>query len=216
MAGIYPRPLEFGNFVVFFCALILVVVWSSCAGLMFGIIVPDAASAGAISMPFILIQILFSGFYLTKNSIPPWFIWAYHISFFRYSLAILVKNLFHTLRFTPCHGFCPFGTDGNGRDVEKQYGVQGNPMVMLFGVCIGYTAIILLVGYVALVMQLRAHVQRKASRPAGEAVALGLPPHALAFSAPAQSADGDAAAAQQQRKSAGSLLRRREDTRAQA
>jgi hypothetical protein len=178
---------------------------------MFGIIVPDAASAGAISMPFILIQILFSGFYLTKGSIPPWFIWAYHISFFRYSLAILVKNLFHTLRFKPCHGFCPFGTDGSGRDVEKQYGVQGNPMVMLFGVCIGYTAIILLVGYVALVMQLRAHVQRKASHPAGEAVALGLPPHALAFSAP--SADGNAPATEQ-RKSVGSLLRRRKDTRA--
>ena len=213
MAGIYPRPLEFGNFIVFFCALVLVVVWSSCAGLMFGIIVPDAASAGAISMPFILIQILFSGFYLTKGSIPPWFIWAYHISFFRYSLAILVKNLFHTLRFKPCHGFCPFGTDGSGRDVEKQYGVQGNPMVMLFGVCIGYTAIILLVGYVALVMQLRAHVQRKASHPAGEAVALGLPPHALAFSAP--SADGNAPAAEP-RKSVGSLLRRRKDTRAQA
>ena len=213
MAGIYPRPLEFSNFVIFFCALVLVVVWSSCAGLMFGIIVPDAASAGAISMPFILIQILFSGFYLTKNSIPPWFIWAYHISFFRYSLAILVKNLFHSLRFKPCHGFCPFGTDGSGRDVEKQYGVQGNPMVMLFGVCIGYTAIILLVGYGALVMQLRAHVQRKPSHAAGKAVTLGLPSHALAFSARARSADGDAAAAAPS-KSAGSLLRRRKDTHA--
>ena len=211
MSGIYPRPLEFGNFIIFFCALVLVVVWSSCAGLMFGIIVPDAASAGAISMPFILIQILFSGFYLTKSSIPPWFIWAYHISFFRYSLAILVKNLFHELRFKPCHGFCFFGSDGSGRDVERQYGVKGNPMAMLFGVCIGYTALILLVGYIALVMQLRAHVQRKPSHPAGEAVALGLPPHALTFAAPARSAQSDAAAAPP-RKAAGPLLRRRKDT----
>lgn len=72
MAGIYPRPLEFGNVVVFFFALVIVVIWSSCAGLMFGIIVPDASSAAAISMPFLLIQILFSGFYLTRSGIPPW------------------------------------------------------------------------------------------------------------------------------------------------
>jgi hypothetical protein len=36
MAGIYPTPLTFGNVVVFFFALVIVVIWSSCAGLMFG------------------------------------------------------------------------------------------------------------------------------------------------------------------------------------
>ena len=36
MAGIYPRPFEFGNLVIYFCALCVVVVWSSCAGLLVG------------------------------------------------------------------------------------------------------------------------------------------------------------------------------------
>jgi hypothetical protein len=50
---------------------------------------------------------------------------AYYISFFRYALAIVVKNLFHDLQFRPCNSFfCPFGADGTGRDVERQYGVQ--------------------------------------------------------------------------------------------
>ncbi len=53
MAGIYPRPLEFANVVVFFITLVIIVVWSSTAGLAFGLIVPDAASAAAVSMPFV-------------------------------------------------------------------------------------------------------------------------------------------------------------------
>jgi hypothetical protein len=46
-----------------------------------GIVVPDAASAAAVSMPFVLVQILFSGFYLTKAAIPAWFIWYASITF---------------------------------------------------------------------------------------------------------------------------------------
>ena len=40
---------------------------------------PNAQSASGLAMPVMLIQIFFSGFYLTKDKIPPWFIWAYWI-----------------------------------------------------------------------------------------------------------------------------------------
>jgi hypothetical protein len=168
-----------------------------------GIVVPDATSAAAVSMPFVLVQILFSGFYLTRASIPPWFIWAYYISFFRYALAIVVKNLFHTLRFCPCAAlFCPFGPDGSGADVERQYGVGGDSMVMLFGVCIGYAVLIIAIGYLALVLQLRVKLQRKAPRGnanghGGAGIAarvLDLPPYALAFATRAAGQQGGGAA----------------------
>ena len=120
-----------------------------------------------------------------------------------YSLAILVKNLFNKLHFKPCHGFCPFGPDGSGKDVEKQFGVQGNSLVMLFGVCIGYTALIIMVGYIALVMQLAARVKRKPPHSTSEAVVLGLPPYALAFALRTPSE----AAAPPQRKRGGFLRR---------
>lgn len=112
-------------------------------------------------------------------------IWAYYISFFRYSLAILVRNLFHDLRFEPCEGtsFCFFGAEGSGRDVERQYSVNNDSMAMLFGVCLGYTAIIISVGYLALVLQLRSKLVRKAPhQQTGGRLAervLDLPPYAL-------------------------------------
>jgi hypothetical protein len=106
----------------------------------------------------------------------------------------VVKNLFHTLRFRPCTAiFCPFGANGSGEDVERQYGVAGDSMVMLFGVCIGYAALIIVIGYLALVLQLRVQLQRKApARRRGDANGhhndgsiaarvLDLPPYALAF-----------------------------------
>lgn len=41
-----------------------------------GIMLPNIEAAGALALPFLLVQILFSGFYLSKGAIPPWFIWA--------------------------------------------------------------------------------------------------------------------------------------------
>jgi hypothetical protein len=57
---------------------------------------------------------------------------------------------------------------------------------MLFGVCIGYTVLILIIGYTALVLQLRSKLRRKgpAAREPGGSIAarvLQLPPYALAF-----------------------------------
>ncbi len=150
-----------------------------------------------------MVQILFSGFYVTRAAIPMPLIWAYYISFFRYSLAILVRNLFHDLHFEPCDGtsFCFFGADGTGRDVERQYGVNNDSMAMLFGVCIGYTAIIVCIGYLALVLQLRSQLVRKTPHDhAGGSLAervLDLPPYALesllSARVPAASAEAPAA-----------------------
>lgn len=84
--------------------------------------------------------------------------------------------------------FCPFGPEGTGRSVEKQYGVENNSMAMLFGVCIGYTALMIAIGYVALVLQLRVRLRRKAATPTAAqrslaAQVLDLPPYALEFTA---------------------------------
>jgi hypothetical protein len=139
---------------------------------------------------------------------------AYYISFFRYALAILVKNLFHELRFLPCSGFfCPFGAEGSGRDVERQYGVQHDSYGMLFGVILGYTALILLLGYVALVLQLRSQLRRKPAVPpappaSAAARVLGLPAHALAFAEPAAEA-GSAGSAPERKGGVAGQLRRR-------
>lgn len=55
---------------------------------------------------------------------------------------------------------------------------------MLFGVCVGYAALIIAIGYVALVLQLRTQLKRKppaAQRAAGSLAerVLDLPPYAL-------------------------------------
>ena len=167
MSGIYPRPLTAGNVLLFMCTVAIVVLWSSTSGLMFGILVPDAAAAATVSMPFLLIQILFSGFYLTKDAIPPWFIWAYYISFFRYSLAVLVRNLFHSLRFEPCKlgAFCPFGPQGSGRDVERQYGVDGISTIGYIAVCVSYAVLMAAIGYAALLFRFSVQMRRRPSHP---------------------------------------------------
>ncbi len=75
--------------------------------------------------------------------------------------------MFHDLRFKPCRDgeFCFFGLNGSGRDVERQYGVEHISMIGFFGVCIGYAALMGIIGFVALVKQFRVQLRRKASHP---------------------------------------------------
>ena len=166
MAGIYPRPATAGNFLLFAATILCVVTWSTVSGFAFGIVIPQAEAAAAISLPFLLVNILFSGFYLTRSAIPPWFIWAYYISFFKYSLAILVHNLFNTLRFTGCGKGCFFGPDGDGRSVERQYGVEDINTGAYFGICVAWIAAMGCVGYCALLKQFTVRLRRKPKKAA--------------------------------------------------
>jgi hypothetical protein len=166
MAGIYPRPATAGNFLAFAATILCVVTWSTVSGFAFGIVIPQAEAAAAISLPFLLVNILFSGFYLTKSAIPVWFVWAYYLSFFRYSLAILVHNLFNTLRFNGCGKVCFFGPDGDGRSVERQYGVEGINTGAYFGICVAWIAAMGCVGYCALLKQFTVRLRRKPKKAA--------------------------------------------------
>lgn len=188
MAGIHPRPLTAGNYLVFAAAVFVLTVWATFVGLSIGarsglpcseraphdercaapgppppttrsrprcagILLPNIEAAGAIAMPFLLIQILFSGFYLSQSAIPDWFIWAYWLSYFHYSLSILIKNLFDGFAFDECvptwTRFCPFGPGraGAGR-LLAQYGAgPGTPSVgALFAITCGYAAAFALIG----------------------------------------------------------------------
>ena len=61
-------------------------------------------------------------------------------------------------------------------------------MAMLFSVCVGYTVLIIIIGYCALGLQLRSQLRRKAPshhapQQSAAARVLGLPEYALAFAA---------------------------------
>lgn len=118
-----------------------------------GIMIPNIEAAGALAMPFLLIQILFSGFYLSKGAIPVWFIWAYYLSFFHYSLLVLIKNLFEGFYFAECTPswtrFCPFGPGRASADrLLLQYGAGPGTMTKgeLFAVTLGYAAAFAFIG----------------------------------------------------------------------
>ena len=165
MADLSPSPATAGNFLLFAATILCVVTWSTVSGFAFGIVIPNAEAAAAISLPFLLVNILFSGFYETRSAIPPWFIWAYYLSFFRYALAILVHNLFNTLRFTGCGKACFFGPDGTGRAVERQYGVEDINVGAYFGICITWIVVMGCVGYGALLKQFTVRLRRKPKKP---------------------------------------------------
>ncbi|KAK3237962.1 hypothetical protein CYMTET_51995 [Cymbomonas tetramitiformis] len=118
--GLHPLDAGFENFLDFMGIIVIIACWGNVLGLTLGIIVDSADSASSVSMPVLLINVLFSGFVITSGAIPVYFIWCYYLSFFHYCLSGMLVTIFKDMEFSGCDSDrdesenCPFGTDGDG------------------------------------------------------------------------------------------------------
>jgi ATP-binding cassette subfamily G (WHITE) protein 2 len=83
------------NFFIFMTALCVHAFTSSSLMTALGSVAPTP-DVGLILAPVVnLIFLVFSGFLINLNNIPVWYSWLQYVSYFRYSLEILLYNEFH-------------------------------------------------------------------------------------------------------------------------
>mmetsp|Transcript_32796 Transcript_32796/g.81228 ORF Transcript_32796/g.81228 Transcript_32796/m.81228 type:complete len:677 (+) Transcript_32796:126-2156(+) len=99
MVGLVLTPYRF---FVFLACLALLSFTGCVVGLMVGCAVNDTRDAQQVVLPTIVPLMLFSGYMIPYDSIPIYFKWLYHISFFQYSFAILRINQFVDITFDDC------------------------------------------------------------------------------------------------------------------
>ena len=87
---------RFGYFILI---LMLHVVVTISLGLFISSIAPNVDAANAMGVPFLIIGILFGGFYIDVNSLPIVANWVPYISFIRWSFQALLINEFKGLEF---------------------------------------------------------------------------------------------------------------------
>ncbi|KAL7711478.1 ABC transporter [Entamoeba marina] len=102
----------FIHFLVFLCALTLTAFVSQALFYLIGSISPNVLIAQIIAPLILIVFMVFSGFFILKDDIPPYWIWAYYISYLRYSFNILMINQFQgtTIECTQSElvsGVCP-------------------------------------------------------------------------------------------------------------
>eukprot|EP01120_Amphizonella_sp_Union-15-10_P001712 TRINITY_DN11859_c0_g1_i2.p1 TRINITY_DN11859_c0_g1~~TRINITY_DN11859_c0_g1_i2.p1 ORF type:complete len:633 (+),score=88.25 TRINITY_DN11859_c0_g1_i2:70-1968(+) len=97
MVGLQSDPIKFGIFV-----LTLLVFSATCTSLFLaiGAASPSAIVASILSPIFLVLLLLFGGFYVTNDSVPVYYIWIHYISPIRYAYEILMNNEFIGLDFT--------------------------------------------------------------------------------------------------------------------
>lgn len=61
---------------------------------LLGALAPDAVTANLLAFVVTVIFMLFTGFLQSGALIPPWWIWMYYASLFRYSFSALMINEF--------------------------------------------------------------------------------------------------------------------------
>mmetsp|Transcript_12407 Transcript_12407/g.21004 ORF Transcript_12407/g.21004 Transcript_12407/m.21004 type:complete len:659 (+) Transcript_12407:234-2210(+) len=109
MVGLNPQA---GCFFIFFVIVMLVSMVASSYTSFVGTLTGNAKVAQAVSPIFIVIMLIFGGFFINTNSIPVYFIWLQYLSFFKYSYEAAIVNEFTGLTFT-CdasvqrNGVCP-------------------------------------------------------------------------------------------------------------
>ena len=112
------------------------------------IAVPDLALANCVSFVFVLLIMLFGGFYVNVDRIPPWISWLRYTSYMYWAFSGMVINEFGG-RELPCgsaasptdYGGCPFAGDHvveamgyGGGSVARSFGLLF-AMAMLFRTC---------------------------------------------------------------------------------
>jgi ABC-type multidrug transport system permease subunit len=104
------------SFLAYMFALVLLGSIAVTLGIVIGGIVPSVQMGPAIVSPLLIPLSVFSGFLVSPNLIPPWFIWIYYISFFQYTFHFMVTTQFYNV-FFPCCGANCNGLVCNGTTV---------------------------------------------------------------------------------------------------
>jgi ABC-type multidrug transport system permease subunit len=81
-----------GQFFFFLLTYILLHIAGSSVGILIGSIVQDAKSVSAVVPLVILPLILFSGFFVNRDTMPKWIGWIEYISPIKYGFICFVTN----------------------------------------------------------------------------------------------------------------------------
>jgi ATP-binding cassette subfamily G (WHITE) protein 1 len=151
-----------GKYTLFLVTLVLISLISGILGYGAGVLFPTPMEISAVVPTIVLPLILFSGFFIPSSNIPPYWIWLYYLSFFQYSVQILLTNEFNTGTFEICtaediaNKLCPLGqcyepgtTIPVGCPKTLALTVRGyspEHMVLNFGVLIIFLSVFALVG----------------------------------------------------------------------
>mmetsp|Transcript_17197 Transcript_17197/g.43854 ORF Transcript_17197/g.43854 Transcript_17197/m.43854 type:complete len:757 (+) Transcript_17197:132-2402(+) len=112
MAGLLLNVTAFFTFlgvhlVVGFIAVVI--------GLLFGFLIPNVRLATALVPIIMMPLVLFSGFLISRDNVPVYFVWLFYISYLQYSNQILTSSQFSNgFEFNNCtrtfNTPCPYGT----------------------------------------------------------------------------------------------------------
>jgi ABC-type multidrug transport system permease subunit len=97
MIGFNPHA---SNFFIFVGILVLAANVGSSLGLLLGILAKDSGTAISLTPIVIMPFMIFSGFFVNSDNVPPYFIWIEYISFVKYGFRALVLNEMQGLKFT--------------------------------------------------------------------------------------------------------------------
>jgi ABC-type multidrug transport system ATPase subunit/ABC-type multidrug transport system permease subunit len=147
---------DISSFLAYMFALVLLGSIAVTLGIVIGGIVPSVQMGPAIVSPLLIPLSVFSGFLVSPNLIPPWFIWIYYISFFQYTFHFMVTTQFYNVYF-PCCGancnglvcngttvtvpqdpveYCPYGYGCiTGKDFLENYQYPDSPITI--PICVG-------------------------------------------------------------------------------
>jgi len=131
---------EFIPFSIFIAALWLLTVIGIFIGFTMGAVARDVPRALAFAMPVLTPILLFSGFAIPFQAIPPGWIWAYYLSMYQYTVSIMQIN-----------EFAPRTLDGqSGKAFLAAQGLSGDQLGRDFGILILLSAALGLLAFLTL------------------------------------------------------------------
>jgi len=146
MIGLNPGV---DRFFIFIFLNVVIAITAQSMGIFLGTFAPSAEFAMAVAPLSITMLMLFGGLYLNVNSIPPWFIWIYFLSFFHYGYEALILNEFQGATFE-----CP-------APPQPCYYATGDAVIQTLGMTKPYSNIWIDVGillFITLVLKFLSYV----------------------------------------------------------
>lgn len=111
MVGLNPGAKQFFTF---FAICFVESLTAISLGIMISAAVPNEKVAFAVSPAFLVILMLFGGFYANQDTIPAWLSWIRYLSFLYYAFSALMVNEFS--------GACCWSCSNGGGDTVEQQG----------------------------------------------------------------------------------------------
>eukprot|EP00741_Cyanophora_paradoxa_P023432 tig00021582_g22636.t1 len=135
MTGLNPAG---ERYILFVITVILIAAVASSYVSAVGALTGNVAAANAIAPIFIVIMMLFGGFFITFSSIPKYFIWIEYLSFFKYAYESFIRNEFEGATFCdPAPGACITG-ESVIRSMSLSERSVGVSLLILLGMVVAY------------------------------------------------------------------------------